>query len=211
MAFATHPGIAACLIVGAYLLGSVASAIVISRLMGLPDPRGGGSGNPGATNVLRLGGKKAAVFTLIGDVLKGLIPVLIAAYLGADPTLLVCVAIAAFLGHLYPVFFGFAGGKGVATALGVLSGISWSLGGAVLLSWLTVVAITRYSSLSALVASLLAPVLAHLIVGAVPITAGTAVIAALLIWRHRGNIQRLLAGEEDKLGAKRPPAEAPTP
>lgn len=195
----TNPSASIPLIVAAYLLGSVASAVVVSRIMGLPDPRSGGSGNPGATNMLRLGGKKAGAFTLAGDTLKGLVPVLITAALGASPALLTAVAVAAFAGHLYPVFFGFTGGKGVATALGVLSGISWALGGAIVLTWLLVVVATRYSSLSALVSALCAPVFAYWLSGPV-VAMGATVIAALLVWRHRGNIERLIAGTEDKIG-----------
>jgi glycerol-3-phosphate acyltransferase PlsY len=198
-----QPGASLILIIGAYLLGSLASAILISRALGLPDPRAGGSGNPGTTNVLRLGGKKAAALTMGGDISKGLVPVLIAHQFGATPSVVILVAIAAFLGHLYPLFFSFKGGKGVATALGVLAGISWMLGGAVLLTWLLVLALTRYSSLSALVAGLTTPAFAFAITEDPSIVGGTAVIAALLIWRHRSNITRLINGVEDKVGSLR--------
>jgi len=137
-------------IVGAYLMGSIASAVVVARLMGLPDPRTQGSGNPGATNVLRLGGKKAAALTLLGDVLKGVIPVLAARLAGLPETGVALVALAAFLGHLYPVFFGFKGGKGVATAFGVLVAGAPLLGLAILVTWLAVAFASRISSLSAL-------------------------------------------------------------
>ncbi|HEY5789789.1 MAG TPA: glycerol-3-phosphate 1-O-acyltransferase PlsY, partial [Gammaproteobacteria bacterium] len=141
----------------AYLLGSLSSAVIVCRLAGLPDPRSGGSGNPGATNVLRLGGKRLAAVTLLGDLLKGLLPVLAARLLGVEPALLGVIALAAFLGHLYPLFFGFRGGKGVATALGVLLGLDWVVGLATLLTWLAVALLSRYSSLSSLVATALAP------------------------------------------------------
>ena len=170
--------------------------------MDLADPRFAGSRNPGTTNVLRLGGKKAAALTLLGDVLKGLIPVLVAARLGANPLLLMGTGLAAYLGHLYPIFFRFRGGKGVATALGTLLAISWTLGASVLLIWLATLAATRYSSLSALVAALFVPILAYIITSNTTIACGTAVVAALLIWRHRTNIQRLTAGEEEKIGRK---------
>ncbi|MBI2779906.1 MAG: glycerol-3-phosphate 1-O-acyltransferase PlsY, partial [Gammaproteobacteria bacterium] len=134
------------LIVFSYLLGSLSTAIIASRIMGLPDPRTQGSGNPGATNVLRLGGKKAAVLTLLGDTLKGVVPMIAASVLGMDDATLALAGIVAFLGHLYPVFFGFRGGKGVATALGVLLGMSWMVGLAALATWLLVAKISRYSS-----------------------------------------------------------------
>jgi glycerol-3-phosphate acyltransferase PlsY len=140
---------------------------------------------------------------MAGDILKGLIPVLIAHQFGATPSVVILVAIAAFLGHLYPLFFSFKGGKGVATALGVLAGVSWTLGGAVLLTWLLVLALTRYSSLSALVAGLTTPAFAFAITENPSIVGGTAVIAALLIWRHRSNITRLIDGVEDKVGSSR--------
>ncbi|MEM7251620.1 MAG: glycerol-3-phosphate 1-O-acyltransferase PlsY [Pseudomonadota bacterium] len=189
------------LIVGAYLLGSIASAIIVSRMMGLGDPREGGSGNPGATNVLRLGGKKAAAITLLGDVLKGLLPVLIGAALNQPLWVLGAIAVAAFLGHLYPIFFGFKGGKGVATAVGAILGLSGWLALALIATWLLVVLLTRYSSLAALVSAALAP--AYALALTAPVYAyAVAAIAALLIWRHRANIRRLMAGEEDKIGAK---------
>ncbi len=146
------------LVLVAYLLGSLSSAIIVCRLAGLPDPRSDGSGNPGATNVLRLGGKKPAIVTLAGDMLKGLLPVLLGHALGLAPVLLALVGLAAFLGHLYPVFFRFQGGKGVATALGVLLGLDWVVGLATVATWLAVAFLTRYSSLSALIATGLAPV-----------------------------------------------------
>ncbi len=144
-------------VLAGYLLGSLSSAIITCRLMGLPDPRSGGSGNPGATNVLRLGGKKAATITLAGDILKGLLPVLAVKALGADIMVQSAVAVAAFLGHLYPVFFGFKGGKGVATVLGVLLGLYWPVGLLTIASWLVIAKGFKISSLAALIAILLAP------------------------------------------------------
>lgn len=190
------------LIVFSYLLGSISTAIIISKLMGLPDPRTQGSGNPGATNVLRLSGKKAAVLTLLGDMLKGVVPMIAASTLGMDDATLAMAGIAAFLGHLYPVFFGFRGGKGVATALGVLLGMSWMVGLATLATWLLVAKIFRYSSLAALSAALLAPAYVWLIRPTPALIAMTTVMSALLLWRHRGNIQRLVRGQEDRIGRK---------
>jgi glycerol-3-phosphate acyltransferase PlsY len=180
----------------AYLIGSISSAIIICRLMGLPDPREQGSGNPGATNVMRIGGKKAAAITLLGDSLKGLIPVYAATALGLSAELVAATGLAAFLGHLYPVFFGFKGGKGVATSVGVLLGFFWALGLAFMATWYTVYKLGRISSLSALVASTLSPVFAWFIVGDKAIVAASVVMMVFLLWRHKGNIQRLLTGEE---------------
>jgi glycerol-3-phosphate acyltransferase PlsY len=186
----------------AYLMGSLSTAIIVSKLTGLPDPRESGSRNPGATNVLRLGGKKAAAVTLLGDAAKGLIPVLIARYLDAPADIIAAVGLGAFLGHLYPVFFGFKGGKGVATALGVLTGFSGWLGLAVLATWLGMAYLFRYSSLAALTAASLAPVYVWLLLHS-PVLAGASLaMALLLISRHRGNIERLLKGEESKIGSK---------
>lgn len=190
------------LIAGAYLLGSLSAAIILCRLLGLPDPRTQGSGNPGATNVLRFGGKKLAALTLLGDMVKGLIPVLIARTLTADPLVLAAVAMAAFLGHLYPVFFGFKGGKGVATAVGVLFGLSWPVALAAILTWVAMAALFRISSLSALTAAVLAPFYMVWLDGRLPFIVMTAVMSLFLLWRHRANIQRLLAGEEKKIGKK---------
>jgi glycerol-3-phosphate acyltransferase PlsY len=184
----------------AYLLGSLSSAVITSRLMGLPDPREEGSKNPGATNVLRLGGKKAAIITLLGDMAKGLIPLLLAKSLSVPDEVLAVVGLAAFIGHLYPVFFKFKGGKGVATALGVLTGYAWLTGLAVLLTWIAVALVTRISSLSALVASALAPAYVWFWLASPSLTVATVVMSALLIWRHRANIGRILRGEESKLG-----------
>jgi len=197
----------ALLIIGGYLLGSVASAVLVSHLMGLPDPRAEGSRNPGATNVLRLGGRKAAAITLAGDLLKGLLPVLLARLLGAGPAVAGAVAVAAFLGHLYPVFFGFRGGKGVATAAGALLALAPAVGVATVLLWLAIAAVFRYASLAGISAAALAPLLAWLFSYPAPIVLAVLLIAALLIWRHRSNIQRLLAGTEGRIGAGREQAQ----
>jgi len=183
----------------AYLAGSVSSAVIVSRLMGLPDPRLSGSNNPGATNVLRLGGKKAAAITLLGDVLKGLLPVLIARMLTSSSVTIALVGIAAFLGHLYPVFFGFKGGKGVATAAGVFIGISGIMTLVMCGIWLLTAALSRYSSLAALVATLSAPFLVLFFLPGLPYFILACVIAVFLFWRHRENIARLAKGEESKI------------
>ncbi|WP_367025467.1 glycerol-3-phosphate 1-O-acyltransferase PlsY [Methylococcus sp. ANG] len=187
----------------AYLLGSVSSAIIVSRALGLPDPRQEGSKNPGATNVLRLGGKHAAILTLLGDTSKGLIPLLIAKSMTVSPPLLAAVGFAAFVGHLYPVFFQFKGGKGVATALGVLLGFAWPVGAMALLTWIGVAALFRFSSLSALAAAVLAPVYVWFWLGSAELVVATMFMSTLLVYRHKGNIERLLKGEETRLGAKR--------
>ncbi|MCX7083596.1 MAG: glycerol-3-phosphate 1-O-acyltransferase PlsY [Methylococcales bacterium] len=180
----------------AYLIGSISSAIIICRLMGLPDPREQGSGNPGATNVMRIGGKKAAGITLLGDLLKGFIPVYVANLLGGSTLLLACIGLAAFIGHLYPIFFKFKGGKGVATSIGVLLGFSWLLGLAFTVTWLLIYKIGKISSASALCASVLSPIYAWYIVGDIPIVGASIIMMLFLLWRHKSNIQRLLAGEE---------------
>jgi acyl phosphate:glycerol-3-phosphate acyltransferase len=182
----------------AYLLGSLSCAIITCRIMGLPDPREQGSGNPGATNVMRFGGKKAAGITLLGDFLKGFIPVYLAHSLAMPLLVQSLIGLAAFLGHLYPLFFGFKGGKGVATSLGVLLGFSWLLGVAVIGTWLMVYKLGKISSLSALIASALSPVYAWFILGDTTIVSAAVVMTAFLLIRHKGNIQRLLAGEEGK-------------
>ena len=188
------------LVAAGYLLGSIATAVVVSRALGAADPREGGSGNPGATNVLRLSGRRAAALTLAGDVLKGLVPVLAARALDLPPGMVALVGLAAFLGHLFPVFFAFKGGKGVATALGVLLGVEPLLGTAVLVTWLAVAALSRYSSLAALAASVLAPVYAWTLSGDPGVVGAVAVMTVLLVRRHRANIRRLLAGEEGRIG-----------
>ncbi|MGI9317808.1 MAG: glycerol-3-phosphate 1-O-acyltransferase PlsY [bacterium] len=188
---------------GAYLVGSVSSAIIVSKLMGLPDPRTSGSNNPGATNVLRLGGKKAAAITLIGDVLKGLLPVLVAKMFTGSTITLSLVGIAAFLGHLYPVFFGFKGGKGVATAAGVFIGLSGIVTLLLMGIWLVTALVSRYSSLAALVATVSAPFLVLFFLPGVPFFLMACAIAAMLFWRHRENIRRLKGGEESKIKLSR--------
>jgi acyl phosphate:glycerol-3-phosphate acyltransferase len=180
----------------AYLIGSISSAIIVCRLMGLPDPREQGSGNPGATNVMRIGGKKAAIITLLGDLLKGLLPVYAAKLLNVPVEVLAATGLAAFMGHLYPVFFKFEGGKGVATSIGVLLGFSWLLGFAFVGTWLIIYKLGKISSLSALVASVLSPIYAWFIVGDVTLVGASLIMTVLLVWRHKSNIQKLLAGEE---------------
>ena len=187
------------LILGGYLFGSISTAIIVCKLMGLPDPRTEGSRNPGATNVARLGGKKAAALTLAGDMLKGLVPVLIAHALHASPTILAATALAAFLGHLYPVFFGFQGGKGVATALGVIYGLYWPVGLLTTGIWLAMAIVFRYSSLAALTAILLTPLGFMWLWPEKPIIIAMVVLTVMLFWRHRSNIANLLSGEEGKI------------
>ena len=198
-------------VLAAYLLGSVSFAVLISKLMGMPDPRSYGSKNPGATNVLRTGKKLAAALTLLGDAGKGLAAVLIAraclgetAAAGYDIPL---VGLAAFAGHLYPVFHRFQGGKGVATAAGVLLGFDLWLGLATIATWIAIAVFFRLSSLAALVGSIFAPLYAWWLFGLRPVLAAVSAIALLLIWRHRGNIARLLAGEETRIGEKKKSAE----
>lgn len=185
-------------LVGAYLMGSLSSAIVLCRLAGLPDPRSQGSGNPGATNVLRFGGKKLAATVLIIDVLKGVIPVVVAHLLGFDQAWVAATAFAAFIGHLFPVFFGFKGGKGVATALGGFLALCPLLAGVILATWLAVFALTRISSLSAITAAAFAPVYSVWLLDDVNARWIVLVMAVMLVARHHGNIKRLLAGEESK-------------
>ena len=187
------------LVLGGYLFGSVSTAIIVCKLMGLPDPRTQGSRNPGATNVARLGGKKAAALTLAGDMLKGLLPVLLAHALHADPTILAATALAAFLGHLYPIFFGFQGGKGVATALGVIYGLYWPVGLFTTGIWLGMALVFRYSSLAALTAILLTPLGFMWLLPEQPIIIAMVVLTAILYWRHRSNIANLLSGKEGRI------------
>ncbi len=186
----------------AYLMGSVSSAVIISALMHLPDPRTQGSGNPGATNVLRLGGKRAAALVLSGDMLKGLIPVLAVKALALAPTVVAAVGMAAFLGHLFPVFFRFRGGKGVATALGVWLGIYTPVGLLLLAVWVVMALLFRTSSLAALTATVTAPLLSLWLLQAPVYSAMAVAMSALLIWRHRGNIRNLANGTEPKIGKK---------
>jgi len=192
--------IATLLAVGAYLIGSLSAAIIICKLMGLPDPRTQGSRNPGATNVLRISGKKTAALVLLGDMLKGLIPLLAARAFDVEDHILAAVGLAAFLGHLYPIYFGFHGGKGVATSLGILLGLSWPLAAAVLATWLFMARVFRISSLSALTAAIAAPLYTWILLDSAPLLVMVCVISAMLLWRHRGNIQRLISGAEGKIG-----------
>ncbi|ALP54339.1 acyl-phosphate glycerol 3-phosphate acyltransferase [Candidatus Tenderia electrophaga] len=187
------------LVVFAYLLGSLSAAIITCKLMGLPDPRSEGSRNPGATNVLRYGGKKAAAVTLFGDMLKGLLPVLLAQLAGVADSVVAAAAMAAFLGHLYPVFFGFHGGKGVATAMGVFLGLSWPLALALLATWLVTAKLFKVSSLAALTATVLAPVYTWVLLPNRIYIILSLVMSLLLLWRHRSNIQRLMNGAEGKI------------
>lgn len=184
----------------AYLIGSLSFAVIVSRAMGLPDPHSYGSGNPGATNVLRSGSRKAAVLTLLGDTLKGVLAVLLAkafaAQFGISQAGIALVAVAVFLGHLFPLFFGFNGGKGVATAAGVLWALDWRVGLGLTAIWATVFAVTRVSSLSALIGSAATPVLGFLFFGDGAVFYATLLMAVLLFWRHKENIRRLLSGEE---------------
>ena len=189
------------LIIVAYLLGSLSSAIIVCKMMGLPDPRTLGSNNPGATNVLRFGGKKAAAIALLGDMIKGVIPVLIAKFLGAENLTLGLVGFAAFIGHLYPVFFGFKGGKGVATAFGVYLALYWQMGLVVIACWLLVAKVFKISSLAALIASAFAPAIIWYLTNNTDWVVITMVITVMLTWRHRSNIQNLISGTEDGIGS----------
>lgn len=189
-------------VIGAYLLGSLASAVIVCHLLGLADPRVGGSGNPGTTNVMRLHGKKAALLTLAGDVLKGFLPVLIAKACNQPDTVLALTGLAAFLGHLYPVFFRFRGGKGVATLIGVLFGLHWMLGLCFVATWLLAALLFRYSSLSGLIAAMLTPVYTAWILPNLLVVGIAGLMTLILIARHRSNIKNLMAGREEKIGAK---------
>jgi glycerol-3-phosphate acyltransferase PlsY len=191
------------LIVSAYLIGSISSAIIVCRLMGLPDPRSEGSNNPGAPNVLRIGGKKAAAITLLGDMLKGVLPVAVGHLFDVSTLTFALAAMAAFLGHLYPVFFGFKGGKGVATALGTQFGLYWGIGLAVAGIWLFMAKVVKISSLSALVSMALAPVIIYWIWPADELIVMQIIMSIILFWRHKSNIQRLISGEESLIGKKK--------
>ena len=191
------------LVIFAYLCGSVSSAVVICKIMRLDDPRFHGSNNPGTTNVLRLHGKKAAILTLAGDMLKGLFPLLLAHAFNAPELIIALSAIAAFCGHLFPVFFGFRGGKGVATLTGVLFGINWAFGLAFVLIWLAIAGLFRYSSLAGLVAAASAPFFAALLHPSPYYIASISCMTIILFWRHRSNIKNLIAGKEDKFGMEK--------
>ncbi len=185
---------------GGYLIGSIPFAVVVSRLMGLEDPRSYGSGNPGATNVLRSGNKLAALLTLAGDAAKGGFAVWLALRLEAPPDVVAITAVAVLLGHVFSFWLRFQGGKGVATAAGALAAIDWRVGLATIAAWLVIVAATRYSSLGAVVAALLAPVLTYFLLGAGPFFLATLAMSAVLLWRHEANIRKLVRGEERRIG-----------
>ena len=194
------------LALGAYLIGSISFAVVVSRILGLPDPHSYGSGNPGATNVLRTGSKKAALLTLVGDAMKGAVALWVArAIAGPDwgSGAAAAVALAAFLGHLYPVYFRFKGGKGVATAAGILFALDWRLGATVVGVWLAVALATRYSSLAALTAATMAPLAAWWWTGAGYVSAAVLAMALLLVMRHASNIRKLLGGSESRIKLSR--------
>jgi glycerol-3-phosphate acyltransferase PlsY len=188
---------------GGYLAGSIPFAVLVSRVMALPDPRSYGSGNIGATNVLRSGNRIAALLTLLGDAMKGWAAVLVAKHLGAADEMVALVGFAAFLGHLFPVWLRFRGGKGVATAAGVLIAFDWRVGFAVMVAWLTIAVVTRYSSLAAIVAALFAPAAVWFILGAGPLLYAVAAMSVLLVVRHRANIGKLVRGEESRIGQKK--------
>lgn len=193
----------------AYLIGSISFAVIVSAGMGLADPRSYGSKNPGATNVLRSGNKAAAVLTLLGDAFKGWLAVWLAAHVGPryglDENGLAVVALAVFLGHLYPVFFRFKGGKGVATAAGVLLAINPVLGLATVLTWVVIAFFFRYSSLAALVSAVFAPLFDIFLFGPNVVAWAVFAMSALLVWRHRANIGKLLSGKESRIGDKKAP------
>ena len=183
----------------AYLIGSISSAVLIARMLGMPDPRTVGSGNPGATNILRQGKKAAAIGTLLGDIVKGCVPVVIARLITEDPIIVALVAAAAFLGHLYPLFFQFKGGKGVATALGVYLALNPWMSLALVLTWLATAVTFRYSSLAAVLTAAISPLYAWYFLPGAPLLILTVFIALMLVWRHLENIKRLLGGQEDKI------------
>ncbi len=201
-------------VLAAYLIGSLSFAVIVSRGMGLQDPRHYGSGNPGATNVLRSGNRAAALLTLAFDALKGYVPVLLALVYGPawglGETTVGFVGLAAFVGHLWPLFFGFKGGKGVATASGVLLALNPWLGAATLLTWVIIAAFFRYSSLASIIAALFAPFYQLLIWGTSPSLLAIVAMSLLLLWRHQPNMRKLFAGTESRIGAKPAPGSGPT-
>jgi glycerol-3-phosphate acyltransferase PlsY len=186
-----------------YLVGSVSTAIITCKLMGLQDPRHVGSHNPGATNVLRHGGKKAAIITLIGDMLKGLVPVTVVSLLEPATAAIAVTGLGAFLGHVFPVYYGLKGGKGVATYYGVLAGFNWMAGIAALMIWLLTALVSKISSLSALVSALLAPAILWQLSRSPELSLTLLMMTALLYWRHRSNIQNIITGKEHKIGVKK--------
>jgi glycerol-3-phosphate acyltransferase PlsY len=187
------------LIFSAYLLGSVSAAIIVCKTLGLSDPRTGGSGNPGTTNVMRLYGKKAAFLTLVGDIFKGIIPVLLAKVIVNSEFIIAMCGLAAFLGHIFPIYFKFKGGKGVATLIGILFATHWLLGVSYIITWILTALIFRYSSLAALIAALPIPIYSYFIEHNNQYTISFTVIAIILFWRHKPNIYNLLNGKEDKI------------
>ena len=187
------------LIFSAYLLGSVSAAIIVCKTLGLSDPRTGGSGNPGTTNVMRLYGKKAAFLTLVGDIFKGIIPVLLAKVIVNSEFIIAICGLAAFLGHIFPIYFKFEGGKGVATLIGILFATHWLLGVSYIITWILTALIFRYSSLAALIAALPIPIYSYFIEHNNQYTISFTVIAIILFWRHKPNIYNLLNGKEDKI------------
>ena len=192
------------LVILAYFLGSVSTAVISCKMLGKVDPRTVGSKNPGATNVLRYAGKKAAFFTLLGDLLKGLVPVAIGHAFNLDWGWLILIGIAAFLGHVYSIYYGFKGGKGVATALGVYIGLNPIVGIVVILTWLISALVFNVSSLSALIATLLAPLYFFWVTGSFNLFLGLVLITVLIYWRHRTNIVEIIDGTEDKITEKKP-------
>jgi glycerol-3-phosphate acyltransferase PlsY len=184
------------LICFAYLLGSISSAILLSKIMGFEDPRNEGSKNPGATNVLRIAGKKAAFFTLVGDFLKGIIPVLLAHWLGADQLVIALTAFAAFFGHCFPLFFGFKGGKGVATAIAATLGFNWIAGFTLIGIWVLFAKVFKISSLAAIIAFAALPLLVYWRAQDLQVSMVFVALSIILIWRHKDNIQRLISGTE---------------
>ena len=187
------------LIFSAYLLGSVSAAIIVCKMLGLSDPRTGGSGNPGTTNVMRLHGKKAAFLTLVGDIFKGIIPVLLAKVIVNSEFIIAICGLAAFLGHIFPIYFKFEGGKGVATLIGILFATHWLLGVSYIITWILTALIFRYSSLAALIAALPIPIYSYFIEHNNQYAISFAVIVIILFWRHKPNICNLLNGKEDKI------------
>ena len=187
------------LIFSAYLLGSVSAAILVCKTLGLSDPRTGGSGNPGTTNVMRLYGKKAAFLTLVGDIFKGIIPVLLAKVIVNSEFIIAICGLAAFLGHIFPIYFKFEGGKGVATLIGILFATNWLLGVSYIITWILTALIFRYSSLAALIAVLPIPIYSYFIEHSNQYAISFAIIAIILFWRHKPNIYNLLNGKENKI------------
>jgi len=191
------------IIIAAYFIGSISTAIVSCKLLGLPDPRTTGSNNPGATNVLRSGGKKAGAITLMGDMLKGILPVLIASQLQSSTVVLTATGCAAFLGHVFPIYYGFKGGKGVATFYGIVTGLNWPSGLLALIIWGICATVFKISSLAALISVILTPLIIWQFTHLGALTAGAAIMGIIIFWRHRSNIRHLLNGTESRIGHKK--------